>query len=83
MYVCPICNQMEQRDEECPRCHHLMEDRGRIMDYFDDYSAYLDIEGMKQNNGYSNDARNHQCPHIFYCTHCYYNKVVLINEKQL
>jgi hypothetical protein len=81
--VCPLCNQMETRSEECERCHLLMDDRGRIMDYFDDYSAYLDIDGMKQVDGYEDDGQNHQCPHIFYCTQCTHNQVLLVNEVEM
>jgi hypothetical protein len=81
MYLCPLCNQLETKSVECSNCQHLMDDRGRLMDYFDDYSAYLDIEGMKQFDGYDLDGKQHKCPHVFYCTQCSHNKVVLIQEQ--
>lgn len=83
MYVCPLCNQFEQRDYECPDCHFLMEDRGRVMDYFDDYSAYLDIEGMKLFDGIPDDQQNHECPHLFFCPRCMKQSIYLIHEVEL
>ena len=82
MYVCPLCNQMMQMNYKCATCQTIMEDSGRIMDYFDDYSAYLDIEGMKRCNGYPNDQKNHECPHVFYCTNCGKEEVYLIKEVE-
>lgn len=83
MYICPLCNQLQSKTEECPKCQHVMDDRGRVMDYFDDYSAYLDINGMKKSDGFAEDNEKHQCPHIFYCTYCHHNKVLLVNEKEM
>ncbi|HHY74430.1 MAG TPA: hypothetical protein GX497_14640 [Bacillus bacterium] len=80
MYICPLCNQLGQQYYKCPNCQKEMEDNGRLMDYFDDYSAYLDIEGMKLFNGYPSDQKNHQCPHVFYCFNCSEEIVYLINE---
>lgn len=83
MYVCPLCNQLGYIDYKCPDCLNTMEDNGRLMDYFDDYSAYLDIEGMKLFDGYPDDKKNHQCPHVFYCVHCSKEIVYFIKEELL
>lgn len=83
MYICPICNQIDAKTIDCSHCGSLMEDRGRIMDYFDDYSAYLDIDGMKLFNGIEHDERDHKCPHIYYCTSCYHNMVLLVDEVNM
>jgi DNA-directed RNA polymerase subunit RPC12/RpoP len=80
MFVCPLCNQIEQQQYICPNCQKEMEDEGRVMDYFDDYSAYLDIEGMKLFNGYPTDQKNHECPHVFSCFNCSKEVVHLIKE---
>ncbi|WP_374723686.1 hypothetical protein [Calidifontibacillus erzurumensis] len=50
------------------------------MDYFDNYSPYLEIDGTKLVDGYPNDQKNHQCPHVFYCPNCLTEQVYLIDE---
>ncbi len=82
MSMCPLCNGISSLTTNCQQCHAPMEDKGRIMDYFDDYSAYLDIEGMKLFNGISDDSKNNQCPHVFYCPNCHIEKTVLIQEEE-
>ncbi|MCT8139473.1 hypothetical protein H1D32_18240 [Anaerobacillus sp. CMMVII] len=81
MSMCPLCNGISVIEESCEVCHSVMSDKGRLMDYFDDYSAYLDIEGMKLFDGIKNDAQNQQCPHIFYCSKCHIEKTLLIQEE--
>ncbi len=78
--MCPLCNGMKVISPNCGKCNRGMEDKGRLLDYFDDYSAYLDIDGMKLFDGINEDAKKQQCPHVFYCLHCYIEKVVLIQE---
>ncbi|RXI99865.1 hypothetical protein DS745_13375 [Anaerobacillus alkaliphilus] len=80
MSICPLCNGIESMSINCDQCNLPMEDKGRIMDYFDDYSAYLDIDGMKLFNGIADDARNKQCPHVFYCSQCHTEKTMFIQE---
>lgn len=80
MGICPICNGLENKQIYCANCNKKTTDKGRLLDYFDDYSAYLDIEGMKMFDGISDDAKNHQCPHVFYCDQCRIEKTVLIQE---
>lgn len=82
MFVCPLCNQIEEPQYICPHCLEAMADEGRLMDYFDDYSAYLDIEGMKLFDGYQGDRKNHECPHVFSCLKCSKQVVHLINEVE-
>lgn len=82
--ICPLCNQLEPADleVECTQCKSEMNDGGRMMDYFDDYSAYLDIDGMKLFNGLPDDQKNHQCPHLFYCPRCGEDHIILVEEIQ-
>ncbi len=83
MHVCPLCNQFSQLSFTCNNCKTIMDDHGRLMDFFDDYSAYLDIEGMKLFDGYPTDQKEHSCPHVFYCEKCNTNTTVLISEYEL
>ena len=80
MSMCPLCNGLNTVSITCDTCKNNLDDQGRLMDYFDDYSAYLEIDGMKLFDGIENDAKNNQCPHVFYCPQCHYEKTVLINE---
>ncbi|WP_102347481.1 hypothetical protein [Bacillus sp. Marseille-P3661] len=81
MYICPLCNQLDQKLVECPTCKNHMEDQGRLMDYFDDYSAYLEIDGTKLVDGFPNDQQDHECPHVFYCYQCKNEHIFLISEQ--
>ncbi|RXT14958.1 hypothetical protein [Ammoniphilus sp. CFH 90114] len=81
-FICPLCNgiEIELYALNCPTCNNKMVDSGRVMDYFDDYSAYLEIEGMKKFDGIEDDAKNHQCPHLFVCPSCGHDKNQMISE---
>ncbi|MBP1930614.1 hypothetical protein [Ammoniphilus resinae] len=79
-YVCPLCNCLTASSPNCPKCSQPMVDQGRLMDTFDDYSPYLDIEGMKKADGYPEDSYDHQCPHIFLCLSCGEQVTQLIDE---
>lgn len=80
MSMCPLCNGLRSSRSKCITCQSLMDDKGRFLDYFDDYSAYLDINGMKLFDGIENDQRDHQCPHVFTCTNCHTETTILIQE---
>lgn len=81
-FICPLCNgmEMESYGKDCPFCQERMTDSGRLMDYFDDYSAYLEIDGMKMEDGIGNDAKEHHCPHLFSCPICGHDDKQMISE---
>jgi hypothetical protein len=68
--ICPLCNSLTDAEEDCPACGQPLIDSGRLMDYFDDYSAYLEIEGMKRFDGIAADLMDAQCPHVLFCSSC-------------
>lgn len=80
MSMCPLCNGITLVSYKCETCQASLDDQGRLMDYFDDYSAYLDIDGMKLFDGIEEDGKNHQCPHVFSCPNCHTEKTILIQE---
>lgn len=80
MDMCPLCNGLEMRVIECPNCQTIMEDRGKITDYLDDYSAYMDIDIMKLFDGTTNSLENHRCIHYFYCRGCQHEDTRAIKE---
>ncbi len=80
-YMCPLCNGFDaNRTFHCPTCSEVMVDSGRLMDYFDDYSAYLEIDGMKKVDGFPDDTSSHQCPHVLTCPTCGSEITQMISE---
>lgn len=73
-FECPLCNSLIDIKELCPRCGQIMEDRGRVEDYFDPYNPYLDksIVTMGQ--------PSHQCVHLFYCPQCDRDTRIIVNQ---
>ena len=80
MKDCPVCNGLKNLNENCSSCFAEMSDKGRYMDYFDEYSAYMPIEQMKEIDGIMNDKKDEKCPHLLACEQCGEDKVVLIQE---
>ncbi|MDQ0224295.1 hypothetical protein [Metabacillus niabensis] len=80
MDLCPLCNGLESRIIQCPNCQTIMEDKGKVTDYLDDYSAYMDIDMMKLFDGDQNSLEEHECIHYFYCSSCEHEEVNAIKE---
>lgn len=80
MGVCPVCNGFQQLNLSCPACNETIEDKGRIMDFFDDYSPYMQIDQMKLEDGYPDDFAKQLCPHFLKCTHCGFEITFFIKE---
>lgn len=82
MSLCPICNQFREMHVHCNCCQTELVDKGRVMDLFDDYSAYLPVDMMKLVNGIPDDLQEEKCPHLFYCETCATGKILLILEEK-
>ncbi|MDX8363350.1 hypothetical protein [Cytobacillus sp. IB215316] len=82
MFMCPLCNGLGNFSVNCPVCGEGSEDRGRVMDYYDDYSPYMEIDHLKRNDGYGTTLSNHECPHILFCATCQHEFVSLIKEQE-
>lgn len=70
-FLCPLCNGLSKTNKICSECGNLMEDRGRIQDYYDDYSPYLSYGITDVLDGEPGDI----CQHIFNCPICGHDKV--------
>lgn len=70
--ICPVCNELSIINVICNKCNKSMEDKGRVEDYLDNYSADMPIEG-------SNDY----CTHIYECLYCNYFKRVKLDKVNL
>lgn len=79
MGICPLCNGFQEIQMNC-ECGGKMVDSGRIMDYYDDYSAYMEIDQLKLEDGYKESFSEHECPHLFTCPTCSKDQIILINE---
>nr|WP_295973446.1 hypothetical protein [uncultured Bacillus sp.] len=80
MGICPVCNGLKQLKLNCPSCNSSFEDMGRMMDYFDDYSPYMQIDQLKLEDGFPDDAKKGLCPHFLRCSHCGYEITYFIKE---
>ncbi|KKI90767.1 hypothetical protein WQ54_18625 [Bacillus sp. SA1-12] len=80
MDLCTLCNGLETRMIQCPSCQTIMEDQGKITDYLDDYSAYLDIDIMKLFDGDPTSLETHHCIHYYYCPNCQHEETNAIKE---
>ena len=79
-YICPVCNGLESVHIGCKNCGHALEDHGRYQDFFDDYSAYMEVDEMKKCNGIKDDFKTHKCPHLLFCTNCNEQSIILLRE---
>lgn len=82
MFICPACNGFEVLSFSCPECEGEMTDRGRLVDYLDEYSPYLDDEGLKLVDGLKHSTDEHTCLHVLYCSQCETTSEYAIQEEQ-
>ncbi|OIK06066.1 hypothetical protein BIV59_21610 [Bacillus sp. MUM 13] len=80
MDVCPFCNGLRSFSASCPSCTAKMEDKGKVMDYYDEYSAYMDTDTLKQNDGFPRSLQQGECPHLINCPTCGHDEIILVQE---
>ncbi|PLS17568.1 hypothetical protein CVD28_11245 [Bacillus sp. M6-12] len=80
MGVCPLCNGLREVQIFCENCGDRMDDQGKVMDYYGNYSPYMDIDSLKKIDGYETSLKNGECPHLMLCPSCRSERVVLIKE---
>ncbi|KGX92584.1 hypothetical protein N781_14720 [Pontibacillus halophilus JSM 076056 = DSM 19796] len=81
MFVCPLCNGLATIDASCSTCGEgKLIDRGRVVDYLDDYSAYMSDEDLKMVDGLPDSKEKHSCVHVFQCTSCHEDETIPIHE---
>lgn len=72
-YICPACNGLEQFSQPCTQCNSVMEDSGRVADYYGPYSpyrAYADIYSLS-------------CQHMMQCPQCGYSTATQIQAQSI
>ncbi|MCP3741634.1 hypothetical protein [Rossellomorea sp. BNER] len=60
-----------------------MTDHGRVYDYYDDYSAYMDIDSIQLADGIPGSSGGEECLHLFACSNCTFEKPVIIKFSTL
>jgi hypothetical protein len=80
---CPLCNGLTSIEYLCKNCDMNMEDFGKVMDYYDDYSAYLETNIQKQTDGDTQSVRQNICKHLLSCSQCGKDEVVSIHEMYI
>jgi hypothetical protein len=82
MYVCPACNGLKTVEKSCEVCNGMMHDVGRVVDYLDDYSPYLEDEGLKLVDGVVESKASHLCVHVLHCPSCDSESKISIQEQK-
>ncbi|MGD6801455.1 hypothetical protein [Rossellomorea aquimaris] len=65
MKVCALCNGVVRKEIDCSKCGSKLTDKGRVYDFFDDYSAYMDIDEIKLADGIPDSSGSDDCLHLF------------------
>nr|WP_243291536.1 hypothetical protein [Bacillus sp. FJAT-47783] len=81
MAICSLCNGLKDVKRTCPHCKHVIHDNGKVTDFLDDYSAYMDIDMMKLFDGYVHSLEQHQCVHLYFCGNCGYEELYIMHES--
>ncbi|GGE06871.1 hypothetical protein GCM10011571_05020 [Marinithermofilum abyssi] len=80
---CPVCNGLSDLYVYCARCGQPLEDIGRLLDLFGDYSPYRPINDLKKTDGIEDDLAYNQCPHSLYCWQCGDYQLHMVAERSL
>ncbi len=80
MGICPVCNGYSSLQLVCDQCSGILEDQGKISDYYDDYSPYMEIDWLKLEDGIADNYQEEQCMHLFKCPKCGREQVEIIQE---
>lgn len=75
--VCPLCNGLYKIHKLCKECQESMEDKGAVVNYYDDYSPYLLDEITNNVDGVGKD----KCLHHYRCPECGYEENFVIDRE--
>ena len=70
MAICPLCNALESQSYSCQVCTNVLQDYGKVVDYTDAYSAYMDQDLLIAVDGLTEMDSQQYCVHVFYCGTC-------------
>ncbi|WP_144462593.1 hypothetical protein [Siminovitchia fortis] len=70
MNYCRLCNGMPAENRACSICMGALKDQGKIYDFYDDYSPYMEIDLNKLVDGDPKSTQKPECVHMFICEAC-------------
>jgi len=77
--ICPLCNGLTTLETRCSHCGGRMGNKGRVQDFYDSYSPYLEMEirdGLWGN-------RSGQCCHLYTCNQCGREQEITVIEQKI
>ncbi len=74
--ICPVCNGLDKKAIKCKKCAKEMIDKGRIAEYYDNYSSYLEMSITEKIDGAPQD----KCVHLYACTACNTDRRIPIDK---
>ncbi|WP_078381586.1 hypothetical protein [Sutcliffiella halmapala] len=80
MGMCPLCNGFEKYEQSCSSCGDLLVDAGKVTDFLDDYSAYMEIELLKMVDGNVSSLDDNICMHVISCPTCDSEQMIAVKE---
>jgi hypothetical protein len=75
---CPVCNGFLSIGEVCKKCSSVMEDMGRIEDFYNPYSPYEELDlipCLQELPG--------NCIHLFSCTSCEEEEQIIVPLERM
>lgn len=76
MTECGMCNGWITEEMPCPRCRGTMYDKGRAVDFLDEYSPYLDMKYTEMVDGDPDSSITDDCVHVFVCNKCGFQDIL-------
>ncbi|WP_163537152.1 hypothetical protein [Gracilibacillus sp. YIM 98692] len=83
MYICTICNGLERLEATCKNCEAPLEDAGKVVDYYGDYSPYIEANDAQLIDGVSDSSKQHQCIHVGTCSTCQMSQEIVVQEQKI
>ncbi|WP_240407286.1 hypothetical protein [Gracilibacillus halophilus] len=83
MPICFVCNGLTTLDVKCTTCQQLVEDYGRVVDYYGDYAPYIEVEDAQMIDGYPETNKADECVHLSYCPVCQSVMEMTLNQTEM
>jgi hypothetical protein len=80
MAMCPLCTGFKAYESRCSSCGSMMMDGGKVTDFLDDYSPYLDIDMLKMVDGDMTSLTENVCIHVVSCPTCQHDLILAVKE---
>lgn len=75
--ICPWCNGLQATHDYCPRCGHVLVDKGSLQDFYGPYSPYMEQQAGED---LVPAGGRDLCVHLLYCPSCGYDRRAHIKQ---